>query len=196
MAVTKTQPPDVINSAISAGLVLIGENRVQEYREKREALLPHTLHFIGHLQRNKVKLVLPFAEMIESVDSVSLAQEVERVSAQWKRRTDILVEVNTSGENTKQGVHPEDAQALVQTLQALPHVRVCGLMTVAAPVADPEQVRPSFHMLRSLRDEIAARLSLESFVHLSMGMSDDYPVAIEEGATMIRLGSALFGPRT
>jgi pyridoxal phosphate enzyme (YggS family) len=195
VAVTKTQPVDVINDAIRLGLTDIGENRVQEYLGKRDGLLPHRFHMIGHLQRNKVKYLIGDLEMIHSVDSADLAEELEKRSTAADLTTDVLIEVNTSGEDSKFGVSPGSVPILAETILSLPHVRLRGLMTVAEYVEDPEDVRPSFRLLRTLRDELQKRFPDGGIRELSMGMTNDFEIAIEEGATLIRIGSAIFGPR-
>lgn len=195
VAVTKNQTATTVNAVLEVGLSVIGENRVQEYLAKRMELANHTLHMIGSLQRNKVKAILPFLSMVESVDSLDLALELQRQAERLDRTIDVLMEVNTSEEATKHGIGIPQARDLALKIDRLDRVNLRGLMTVAAPCKDPEEVRPSFVQLRALRDELCHIEGLSTCHHLSMGMSDDYPVAIEEGATLIRLGTALFGPR-
>jgi PLP dependent protein len=195
VAVTKTLPAEPINEAIRAGLTIIGENRVQEYLSKRDALLPHEFHLIGHLQRNKVKNILPFCAMIHSVDSVRLAEEIRMQSREQSREADILLEVNTSGEESKYGLPPARMLEAARSIASMEHVRVRGLMTVGSFVDDPARVRGEFALLRSLREEMCATIPGLDAPHLSMGMTNDFEIAIEEGATIVRLGTALFGPR-
>jgi PLP dependent protein len=195
IAVTKTLQPDMINEAIGLGLGRIGENRVQEYLAKLPALQPHEFHLIGHLQRNKVRSILAHCSMIHSVDSARLADEIHRQAGEAQRAVDILLEVNTSGEESKEGVAPEELPALAEHVLSLTSLRLCGLMTVALPADEAEDVRPCFRLLRGLRDELRTRFPGREFPHLSMGMSGDFETAIEEGATFIRLGTALFGAR-
>lgn len=195
VAVTKTLPASIINDAIHAGLQDIGENRVQEYLSKRIDLAPHRFHMIGHLQRNKARQIIDVVSLLHSVDSLALAEELDRLAAARARTVEVLLEVNTSGEPSKFGVSPEDVPSLCRAIALLPRVRVRGLMTVAEFVADPETLRPAFRRMRELRDELA-RTYGDEIRELSMGMSNDFEVAIEEGATLIRLGSAIFGPRT
>ncbi|MBN1447527.1 MAG: YggS family pyridoxal phosphate-dependent enzyme [Bacteroidetes bacterium] len=195
VAVTKTQPVEVINEVLRLGVTDIGENRVQEYLGKRDDLLPHRFHMIGHLQRNKVKYLIGGLKMIHSVDSADLAEEIEKRSAAADLTTDVLIEVNTSGEDSKFGVAPETAQHLAEIIFSFPHVRLRGLMTVAEYVENPEDVRPGFRLLRTLRDELQKRFPDGGIRELSMGMTNDFEIAIEEGATLIRIGSAIFGPR-
>lgn len=195
VAVTKTQDAGRINEALAAGLSDIGENRVQEYLSKRDALLPHRFHMIGHLQRNKVRQIIEHVDLIHSVDSMTLAEEIERLAATSDREVDVLLEVNSSGEESKYGVAPTEVAALAEALLRLSHVRLRGLMTVAAYVEDAETLRPAFRRMRELRDQLAGRHPDAGIRELSMGMTNDFEIAIEEGATLIRLGSAIFGPR-
>ncbi|MBI5648290.1 MAG: YggS family pyridoxal phosphate-dependent enzyme [Ignavibacteriae bacterium] len=195
LAVTKTQSVEHINAALAAGITAIGENRVQEYLAKRPALRPHEFHFIGHLQRNKVKQILPHCAWIHSVDSLRLAEELRRQARCLPAPVSVLAEVNTSGEASKDGIDPTEAYALADLLHGSEGLVFRGFMTVAAPADDAEQVRPSFRLLRTLCDETRARFNDPRINQLSMGMSGDYEVAIEEGATIVRLGTALFGER-
>ncbi len=195
VAVTKTLPPEVINEAIDAGLTRIGENRVQEYLDKKPSLLPHTFHMIGALQRNKVRHIIDSVSLIHSVDSLDLVEEIEKRAAAAGRKIEVLLEVNTSGEASKHGVAPIEVQSLANDIVNLPHVSLRGLMTVAEFAGNPEDVRPSFRMLRAMRGELQKKYPSERITELSMGMTNDYVVAIEEGATLVRLGTALFGMR-
>ena len=195
VAVTKTQTAAVINEALEHGITDIGENRVQEYLDKREDLRAHRFHMIGHLQRNKVKYLIGDVQMIHSVDSPRLAMEINKRSQAADVRTEVLIEVNTSGEESKFGVAPNAVPDLAAEVLKLPLLRLRGLMTIAAYVEDPEQVRPSFAMLRTMRHELQTAHPDADITELSMGMTNDYEIAIEEGATIIRVGSAIFGPR-
>jgi hypothetical protein len=193
VAVTKTHDVSVVDEGLRAGLEHFGENRAQELDPKAEAAAAMGLeprwHFIGHLQRNKVRQVLPQITALHSLDSLRLAAEIEaRIDVRDGRPLPCYIEVNVGGEPSKEGVPPDQLAPLLDGLTAYPHVAVEGLMTVAPPVDDPESVRPVFRELR----ELAAAHGLEG---LSMGMSDDYAVAVEEGATVLRLGRALFGER-
>jgi hypothetical protein len=187
VAVTKTFPPEAIRAAFAAGLRNFGENRVQEAKAKVEALadLLITWHMVGRLQSNKAKAASGLFDIIHSVDSVMLAEVLSRRA---ERKIPILLEVNLSGEATKAGFFEGELVAAVEQISQLPNLEIKGLMTIAPMVADPEEARPVFHHLRQLRDG----LGLE---HLSMGMTDDFEVAIEEGATMVRIGRAIFGER-
>ncbi len=199
VAVTKTFPPEVVREAIRAGIPDIGENYVQELLEKRGVLAAEDVrwHFIGHLQTNKVKQIAGWVAMVHALDSPALAAELERRGAQAGRVIDCLIEVNTTGEGSKFGVSPEKTIDLVRSLAGLRNVRLAGLMTIGPFLPDPAGSRPMFRTLRELRDE-AARLGQPNagMEHLSMGMTGDFEVAIEEGATMVRIGTALFGRRT
>jgi hypothetical protein len=198
VAVTKTLPSERIRQAYELGLRDFGENRVQEAAEKIGAWLGErpTWHLIGHLQRNKARLAVQLFDAIQSVDSVELARALEGHAARAGRHLPILLEVNVGGEASKAGFSPDQAfwQAVPQIL-ALPHLEVQGLMTVAPVANDPQDVRPVFRRLRGMRDELRLRYPSVPWLHLSMGMTDDYEVAIEEGATIVRLGRAIFGAR-
>ncbi|NOY07039.1 MAG: YggS family pyridoxal phosphate-dependent enzyme [Chlorobi bacterium] len=195
IAVTKTVSAEVANQAIEAGILDIGENRLQEYLRKRPLLRSHRFHFIGHLQTNKVKQVIRIVEMIHSVDSLHLAKEISKRATAADRTVDILLEINTSGEPSKYGFAPAAVEDAAGEIAALPGTRLRGLMTIASLVDDPEKVRPEFRMLASIQKDIRERLKLPDFDVLSMGMTNDFEVAIQEGATHIRLGTALFGSR-
>ena len=194
VVVTKERSIDEINEAIQAGAEVIGENRVQEAKGKYPQLRGRvSMHMIGHLQRNKVKDALKIFEFIHSVDSLKLAEEIERVATRWEKTVPVLAEVNVSGESSKFGLEPEELRPFLENVSGMKSLRVEGLMTMAPFVRDPEETRPVFARLRGLRDEIN-RLHLPGVVlrHLSMGMTQDYGIAVEEGATMVRVGSAIF----
>jgi pyridoxal phosphate enzyme (YggS family) len=197
VAVTKTVPPERIAEAIRAGVTAIGENRIQEADRKFGAGLPPVeKHLVGHLQTNKAKAALALFDIIQSLDSLKLARELSTLCRASDTSVDVLVEVNTSGEETKYGFEPEEAVEAVGEMADLPGLRILGLMTVGAFLPEPEDVRPCFRRLRALRDEIEeAVIPGASMEHLSMGMTNDFEVAIEEGATMIRVGRAIFGER-
>jgi len=198
VAVSKTFPAEIVGEAVRAGLVDIGENYVQELLSKRESLQgkPIRWHFVGHLQTNKVKYLAPWVHLIHALDNAGLAQELDRRGAQFGRRLDVLIEVNTTGESSKFGLPPGQVREFVRSCEGLNSIRMNGLMTIGPFLPDPEGSRPMFRQLRMLRDEIArlgqANATME---HLSMGMTGDFEVAIEEGATLLRLGTAIFGSR-
>ncbi|MBI5216341.1 MAG: YggS family pyridoxal phosphate-dependent enzyme [Ignavibacteriae bacterium] len=195
IAVSKTFGSELIREAISAGISDIGENYVQELQRKQQELFAEQFrwHFIGHLQRNKVKFIIPWIHCVHSVDSMKLAEELSQQSGKYNRTLDILVEVNTSEEETKFGVQPEQTVSLVKDVQQLKNLNVVGLMTIGKFPDDPEDSRPTFQLMRSLRNDVernGIRLP-----HLSMGMTNDFHIAIEEGATFVRIGTAIFGKR-
>jgi pyridoxal phosphate enzyme (YggS family) len=197
VAVSKTKPALMVDEAAEAGQLVFGENYVQEFVAKAEEVKSRVeWHFIGHLQSNKVKYIAGIAAMIHSVDRFSLAQEIDR---QWGRLglvCNILIQVNVSGEATKGGTTSEAAQNLVRQVAALQNVRVCGLMTMPPFFDDPEAARPYFRELKLLAGEIELlAIPGVSMKELSMGMSGDFEVAVEEGATLVRVGSAIFGSR-
>jgi len=199
IAVSKTFPWGDIAEAAQAGVTDVGENYVQELLAKREQLaaVPLRWHFIGHLQSNKVRYIAAWIEMVHAVDSGSLAREIDRQAGRAGRIIDILVEVNTTGEQSKFGVLPQEARNLVQSMDGLTHLRIAGLMTIGPFLPDPEGSRPMFRQLRQLKEELARlRQPNVSMHHLSMGMTGDFEVAIEEGATCVRIGTAIFGSRT
>ncbi|HEY4870552.1 MAG TPA: YggS family pyridoxal phosphate-dependent enzyme [Candidatus Dormibacteraeota bacterium] len=193
VAVTKTLPVERIREAIGLGLKQLGENRVQEALPKIEEIGPADIdwHLIGHLQSNKIKFIEGRFRMVQSVDSVGLAEALDH---RLQSALDVLIEVNVAEEPQKTGALPADLSALAHAVHVARHLRLRGLMTVAPNTTDGEQVRPVFRELRSLRDTTSQQLGAPLPV-LSMGMTDDFGIAIEEGATMLRLGRALFGPR-
>jgi PLP dependent protein len=195
LAVTKSQPPDVVNQAARLGLSLFGENKVQEAKAKIP-LCSGRLRWqmIGHLQGNKCRDAVELFEMIQSVDSYKLAEEINRRADQAAKRMPIMIEVNVVGEASKFGYRPEQLKAEVRQLKELRRVEIEGLMTVPPWVPDAEKVRPVFKQLRELKQECEGILGV-ALPHLSMGMSGDFEVAIEEGATLVRIGTALFGAR-
>jgi pyridoxal phosphate enzyme (YggS family) len=195
MAVSKNQPPDRIAEAAAAGLTLFGENRVQEAKAKIP-LCPGRLewHFIGHLQSNKARDAVSLFRMIQGVDNAGLAEELQKQAEKQACSVPILLEVNIAGESSKFGWNPERVLAELPALNALSRLEIHGLMTIAPYSVDAERVRPMFRKLRELRDRCADVLGAPLPV-LSMGMSGDMEVAIEEGSTMVRIGTALFGQR-
>lgn len=197
VAVTKTVPPERIKEALAAGVQHIGENRVQEAAAKIESIPSGvTWHLIGHLQRNKAKQAIQIFDLIHSLDSLRLAKMLQKRAKELERTANCLVEVNVAGEESKHGIIPDQLLPLLRQVSLLPQLRVRGLMTVAPYVKDPEEVRPVFRQLREMAHEIdKLKLPGVSMKELSMGMSGDFEVAIEEGATMVRVGSAIFGAR-
>mgnify|MGYP001084844177 CR=1 FL=1 len=197
LAVSKTHPAEAVQEAVAAGQLLFGENYVQEFLAKAEAVkAPVQWHFIGHLQSNKVKYLPEKVSLIHSVDRLSLAEEI---SLQWGKRgltADILVEVNLGGEASKSGVTETELVLLLRQLATLPHLAVRGLMTLPPWLDDPEAVRPYFRRLHDLARQVDSLALPGVTMHeLSMGMSHDFAVAIEEGATLVRIGTAIFGQR-
>lgn len=197
IAVTKTVESNSIQEAVDNGVKHIGENRVQDAEGKIQALgSVATWHLIGHLQTNKVKKAVQLFDFIHSVDSFHLAQEISNRADQAGGKMSCLIEVNTSGEESKFGVRPDDALDLVRRIAPLRGISIQGLMTIGAFLPDADQVRPCFKMLKQVSQEIAAAaVPGVAMTHLSMGMTNDFEVAIEEGATMIRVGRAIFGER-
>ena len=197
VAVSKTKPVSLMVEAIDAGITDIGENRVQEAQSKHPQIdRPVKWHLVGHLQRNKVKQALPIFNLIHSVDSPRLLAEIDRRSAGSNRTTDVLIQVNTSAEPSKYGLEPDQTLNFIESSHPYTHVRIIGLMTIGAFLPDPEAVRPMFALLRQLREKIIAQQfpNVEMDI-LSMGMTNDFEVAIEEGANLIRVGTAIFGER-
>ena len=197
VAVSKTKPVSLIVEAIEAGIKHIGENRVQEAQSKHTQIdCPVKWHLVGHLQRNKVKQALQIFDLIHSVDSPRLLAEIDRRSAESNRTTEILIQVNTSAEPSKYGLEPDQTLDFIERAHPYTHVRIKGLMTIGAFLPDPEAVRPMFALLRQLREKIIAQqfpnVEMDT---LSMGMTNDFEVAIEEGANLIRVGTAIFGER-
>jgi pyridoxal phosphate enzyme (YggS family) len=198
VAVTKTFPADIVRQAYDAGQRLFGENRVQEAADKIDALsgLPELeWHLIGHLQTNKARQAAECFSMVESVDSVRLATALDGRAARIDRVLPVLLEVNVSGESSKSGFDPDALPGAVEEIAALDHLEIRGLMTVAPLVEDAEDTRPVFRRLRELRDDMRERYRLERMDQLSMGMSGDFLVAVEEGSTLVRIGRAIFGAR-
>lgn len=198
IAVAKTFPPDAVREAVAHGVADVGENYVQELLAKREALAtePIRWHFIGHLQRNKVRHVVPWVRMIHAVDSLALATEINERAKSGGVVTDVLIEVNTTGEQSKFGLAPEDTIPFMGQLEGLNAIDVAGLMTIGPFLPDPEGSRQMFRTLRDLRDTgRALGRPNASMRFLSMGMTGDFEVAIDEGATHVRIGTAIFGSR-
>jgi pyridoxal phosphate enzyme (YggS family) len=196
VAVSKTQSAHAVREAFDAGQSVFGESRAQELVAKAQ-LLPSVTrwHFIGHLQRNKIRKILPLIELFHAVDSVSLALDIDRIAAEFGLFPRVLLEVNVSGERSKFGFEPDAVRGEIGRLLTLPRLQVEGFMTIPPAGDSPEDARPFFARLRTLRDTIAAE-SGTRLITLSMGMSGDFVTAIEEGATLVRVGTAIFGQRT
>lgn len=197
VAAAKTRTAAEILQALEAGVRIIGQNYVQEAADVFPAIGGRARwHFIGHLQTNKVKKAVEFFDLVETVDSAALGREIDKRSAAAGKTMDVLVEVNSGREPQKAGVRPEEAEPLVRSLAALPHLRVLGLMTMGPFEGDPEDSRRYFQETRRVWDALKT-LSIPGVEmrHLSMGMSNSWRVAVEEGATMVRIGTGIFGPR-
>ena len=198
VAVTKTRSPDDIRKVIAAGAAVLGENRVEEARTKflDRGLLkefPHvSLHMIGHLQTRKVRDAVELFNCIQSLDSVKLAREINARCDPISKIMEVMIEVNVSGEKQKYGISPADTPNLVREVLSLPHLRLTGLMTMAPYTDDQTMLRKTFGGLLNLKNSLSAGLGADHFTILSMGMSNDYRIAIEEGSTMLRIGSAIF----
>ena len=197
IAVSKTKPVSVLKEAYDLGVRVFGENKVQELADKYEAM-PKDIrwHMIGHLQRNKVKYIIDKVDLIHSVDSIRLAETIEKEAAKHNITVNILIEVNVAGEESKFGLAPEDVPEFILEVAKFRHIRVMGLMTIAPFVDDSEENRRIFQLLRKLSVDIEAK-NVDNITMriLSMGMTNDYTVAVEEGATMVRVGTGIFGAR-
>ncbi len=200
VAISKYHPNEYIEEAYAEGQRIFGESHEQELRQKVETL-PHDIlwHFIGHLQTNKVKYIAPYITMIEAVDSLKLLREIDKQAAKNERVIDVLLELHIAAEETKYGLTPDACRALLADgeWRQLEHVRICGLMMMASNVDDEEQIRSEFRIARQLFDELKAQYFADApwFFERSWGMSHDYPIAVEEGSTMVRIGTTIFGPR-
>ncbi len=197
IAVSKTKPIEMLQQAYACGCRDFGENKVQELLEKYDKM-PKDIrwHMIGHLQRNKVKYIVGKVSMIHSVDSLRLAEEISREAVRKDTAVDILIEVNVAAEESKYGITPTEVPDLVEKIAALPGIKVCGLMTIAPYTENPEENRPFFRKLKQLSVDIQGKnIDNVNMSVLSMGMTGDYSVAIEEGATCIRVGTGIFGER-
>ena len=197
VAVSKTVPTELVRMAYNLGVTNFGENRVQEALPKIAAFHPVEVrwHLIGHLQSNKAGKVVGSFDCVQSVDSLHVAQALNRHAGEKGIRLPVLLQVNVSGEASKEGMSLAEAPEVARQILALPHIEIQGLMTIAPLVADPEEARPVFRGLRLLRDRLRTELPACSWEHLSMGMTDDYRIAITEGATIVRIGRAIFGER-
>ncbi|MCX8044468.1 MAG: YggS family pyridoxal phosphate-dependent enzyme [Desulfobacterota bacterium] len=198
VAVSKTVPVDRIREAIAAGVQILGENYVQEARTKIAVLGKAVAwHCIGHLQTNKAARAVELFDVIHTLDRIELAMALERAAEQKNKVIPVLVQVNVSGEQSKHGIAPVAAAELIRQVAPMRHLHIVGLMTIPPLLPNPEDVRPYFRALRQLRDELVTRIPTSlNLAELSMGMSSDFEVAIEEGATLVRVGTAIFGHRT
>jgi pyridoxal phosphate enzyme (YggS family) len=198
LAAAKSRTPDEVKEAVAAGIGIIGENYIQEAESARRAIgTGIEWHFIGHLQKNKVKKAVELFDMIETVDSVDLAREIDRRCSQVGKTMPVLIEINSGRESQKSGVFPEKAEALIKEIASLENIRVMGLMTMGPFTADPEDLRPYFMATRHLFERIKTlNIPGVTMEYLSMGMTDSYRVAVEEGANLVRIGSKIFGPRS
>src|SRR5947199_3518117 len=195
-AITKTHPAEKVREAVEAGQTLFGESRVQEARAKIPEL-PSNLrwHFVGHLQKNKIRHALPLFELIHSVDSLALAEDINRIAEEEGLHPRVLLEVNVAGEGSKFGFSPEKLRDQMEGLLALPRLSILGLMTIPPLAEEAEASRKYFVQLRELRDRLQTEFRVD-LAQLSMGMTQDYAVAVEEGATLVRVGTAIFGERS
>jgi pyridoxal phosphate enzyme (YggS family) len=196
VAITKTHPAEKVREAVEAGHTVFGESRVQEARSKIPEL-PSNLrwHFVGHLQKNKIRHALPLFELFHGVDSLALAQEMNRIAAEDGERPRLLLEVNVAGEGSKFGFNAETLRAEIGSLLALPRLSIEGLMCIPPLAEEAEGSRKFFVQLRELRDSLEKEFDV-NFPHLSMGMTQDFWIAVEEGATLVRVGTAIFGERS
>ena len=196
VAVSKTIEADKIEEAIAAGVNIIGESRIQEAKEKYGKVKNRIIwHLVGHLQRNKAKDAVKIFDLIHSVDSAKLAKEIDKQARKAGKIQKILVEVNVSGEESKYGLSPEGVITFLQEINGLPNIKIKGLMTMAPLYENPEDCRPYFRKLKELVEEVKAEnIKNVEMTYLSMGMSNDFEVAIEEGSNMVRIGRAIFGP--
>ena len=198
VAVSKTVSAENIQQAIAAGVTMLGENYVQEARNKIARIGKQVeWHFIGHLQSNKARYAVDLFSMIHSVDRLSLAEELDQAANKHGKIVPILIQVNISGEESKSGINPQETLQLLKRIAGLQHLSIQGLMTMPPWFEDPEDARPYFIALRKLRDKLSReKMPGIALQELSMGMSGDFEVAIEEGATLVRIGTAIFGPRS
>jgi len=196
VAVSKMHGPQAVKAALAAGQILFGENYVQETQDKIAAVGPGpSWHFIGHLQSNKAKVAAELFDVVQSVDRLKLAKALDRHAGELGRKLGVLLQVNVGGEAQKSGCQPQDAAALAQEVAKLEHLELSGLMTMPPFFDDPERARPVFAELRRLGEKLGRDLPQGAMRHLSMGMSGDYEAAIAEGATLVRVGTAIFGAR-
>jgi pyridoxal phosphate enzyme (YggS family) len=197
VAVTKTVDAERIKKALDCGISTIGENKVQEIVDKFSLVDSDVeWHMIGHLQTNKVKYIVDKVAMIQSLDSIRLAEEINKQFDKYGRIIDVLVEINIGGERNKYGVDPDSAIGFIEDVSRFPNIKVCGLMTVAPALADKEEVRPYFRRMKHIFEEVKTRqIKNAEMMFLSMGMTNDFETAVEEGSNMVRIGSGIFGER-
>ena len=196
VAIAKTHPAEKVREAVEAGQTLFGENRVQEARAKIPELSSNIRwHFVGHLQKNKVRQALPLFEMIHSVDSLALAQDINRIAEEEGLYPRVLLEVNVAGEGSKFGFAPDDLREQMEVLLALPRLSIEGLMCIPPLAVESEDSRKFFVQVRELRDSLEKEFNMK-LPQLSMGMTQDFPIGIQEGATLVRVGTAIFGERS
>jgi len=197
IAVTKTRTPEEINEAIKLGIADIGENKVQEILDKYEKIEPVRWHMIGHLQTNKVKYIIDNVSLIHSVDSLKLAREIDKRSGQHNKKMDILIQINAADEKSKFGISADEARGIImEILESCPNIFIKGLMSIVPYAEDPETVRKYFKEVNNIYEECKTiNHPKVEFQYLSMGMSNDYPIAIEEGANAVRIGTSIFGER-
>jgi pyridoxal phosphate enzyme (YggS family) len=196
VAIAKTHPAEKVREAVEAGQTLFGENRVQEARAKISELSSNIRwHFVGHLQKNKVRQALPLFEMIHSVDSLALAQDVNRIAEEEGLYPRVLLEVNVAGEESKFGFGPANLREQIEALLALPRLSIEGLMCIPPLAVESEDSRKFFVQVRELRDSLEKEFNMK-LPQLSMGMTQDFPIGIQEGATLVRVGTAIFGERS
>ena len=196
VAITKTHPAEKVREAIEAGQTLFGESRVQEARAKIPEM-PSAIrwHFVGHLQKNKIRHALPLFEMFHSIDSLALAQDMNRIAEEEGMHPRVLLEVNVAGEGSKFGFAPDKLREQMEELLVLPRLSILGLMTIPPLAEEADASRKHFVALRELRDRLQTQFRVD-LAQLSMGMTNDFPIAVEEGATLVRVGTAIFGERT
>jgi hypothetical protein len=196
VAITKTHPAEKVREAVEAGQTLFGESRVQEARAKIPELSSNIRwHFVGHLQKNKVRQALPLFEMIHSVDSLALAQDINRIAEEGGLYPRVLLEVNVAGEGSKFGFSPDDLREQMEALLGLPRLSIEGLMCIPPLAVESEDSRKFFVQVRELRDSLEQEFNMK-LPQLSMGMTQDFPIGIQEGATLVRVGTAIFGERS
>ncbi len=196
LAVTKLHSPEEMNEAIEAGATDIGENKVQEILAKFGSVKPARWHLIGHLQTNKARQIIDKVVMIQSVDSLHLAEEIEKRAAQQGITMDILIQTDPAAQETKFGVDPSELGGMMRSIaESCPHIRMRGLMAIAPFVSDPEDARPFFREMKQIYDSCCEDPAAADFRYLSMGMTNDFRVAVEEGSNMVRVGTAIFGTR-